>query len=153
MIIIFFPFFLLFSCDKYRVFEENRDLTDKTWKAYQEINYKFQISDTTRTYDMLFNIRNSSNYPNYNIYISYVLMDSIGNKLDSDLKNMILFDPKTGFPNGSSGTGDLFEHQFPIITKFIFPYPGRFSLAIEQKMRYENLPEIYSIGLRVAFAN
>jgi gliding motility-associated lipoprotein GldH len=135
------------------VFEENRDLTDKTWKAYQEINYEFQISDTTRTYDMLFNIRNTSKYPNYNIYISYVLMDSIGNKLESDLRNMTLFDPKTGFPYGSSGTGDLFEHQFPIITNYAFPYPGRFSFSVEQKMRYENLPEIYSIGLRVAFTN
>ena len=140
---------LLSGCADNRIFEENQIIDNNTWKAYQAYSFSFSVLDTTRTYNLLCNIRNTSKYPNYNIYIRYVLMDSAGNKLETELKNFILFDPKSGDPYGKTGLGDLFEHQNPLITDYEFPYSGSYSLSMEQLMRYENLPEINFVGLRV----
>jgi gliding motility-associated lipoprotein GldH len=141
----------LLGCDSDRVFEENIPINENTWKAYQEISFQFTIPDSTATYDIYCNLRNTPKYPNHNIYIRYILKDSIGTKLEGELKNFILFDPKSGAPYGKSGLGDLFDHQNLLLEEYKFPFAGTYSIALEQLMRYENLPEVNSTGIRVEY--
>ena len=82
----------LFGCDTDRIFEENVPINGNTWKAYQEISFQFDIPDSTSSYDIYCNLRTTPKYPNHNIYIRYILKDSIGTKLEGELKNFILFD-------------------------------------------------------------
>jgi len=142
----------LTGCESNRIYEENNTLDNNTWKAYQEITFQFNIPDSSRTYNVYCNLRNTSKYPNHNIYIRFILKDSIGNKLESELKNFELFDPKSGAPYGNSGLGDLFEHQNIILEDYKFPFHGNFSISLEQFMRYENLTEINSTGVRVEYS-
>lgn len=143
--------FSLTGCDSNRIFEENISINQNIWKAYQEFTFQFNIPDSTLSYNVYCNLRNTSKYPNHNIYIRFVLKDSIGTKLESELKNFELFDPKSGTPYGRTGLGDLFDHQNLLLEDFQFPFKGAFSISLEQFMRYENLPEVNSTGIRVEY--
>lgn len=144
---------LLCSCDTSRLYEKNIPIEANTWKAYHAYTFDFRIDNIEQRYNILFNLRNTPRYPNHNIYVRYELTDSVGNKLKTDLKNFLLFDPKTGDPLGDSGLGDLFDHQLPLLDTFSFPYKGNYTVALEQFMRYENLPEVNATGIRVEFAD
>ena len=113
--------------------------------------FSFDIEDTERRYNLLGTFRNASSYPFYNLYFQYTLQDSTGNVLRQELKQVDLFDPKTGEPHGS-GLGDLFDHSFVLEENYEFQNPGTYSLSFEQYMRRDTLPFILSVGARVEFS-
>ncbi len=144
-----FMVFILASCESNRIFEKNTVINNNEWKAYQQFSFEFNIPDSSETYTVYCNLRNTSKYPNNNIYIQYELKDSVGNKIEIELKNFALFDPKSGSAYGKSGLGDLFEHQNILLANYKFPSAGDYTISLEQFMRYENLPEVNSVGIRV----
>ncbi|MEQ8239361.1 MAG: gliding motility lipoprotein GldH [Cyclobacteriaceae bacterium] len=148
----FFYFLLilgLFACDENRLFEDNYALTENYWHVDSAARFSFEVNDPQQPYDIFINIRNSSAYPYYNLYVKYTLEDSLGKEKFSSLENLILFDAKTGEPKGS-GLGDLFDHQFKLMEKYQFPQAGTYSLKYQQFMRIDSLPMVYFVGARVA---
>jgi len=143
---------ILFSCDSSRLFELNVDLENRIWLAEDPKVFDFMVSDVSNKYNIYFNVRNTMDYPHYNIYISFLLTDSLNNILQEDLRNFRLFDPKTGEPHGQSGLGDIFDHQFLLLEDFTFDVPGSKKLKLHQFMRYDSLPDIVSTGVRIEIA-
>ncbi len=144
---------LLSGCDSGRVYEDNIDLQDRIWSTPDIKTFDFHIAHSGLHYNLYLNLRNTSEYPHYNIYIRYTLKDSLRKDLKSDMININLFDPKTGFPNGKSSAGDIFEHRHLLLEKFTFPDSGKYAMSFQQYMRYDSLPEIISVGLRVEKAD
>ena len=93
-------------------------------------------------------MRNGVEFPHGNIYVQYIISDSTNNILDEELRNFQLFHPKSGYPFGN-GSGNLFEHQFDLLIDYDFPYEGKYNISFQQYMRYDSLPEIYSVGIRI----
>jgi gliding motility-associated lipoprotein GldH len=60
-----------------------------------------------------------------------------------------LFDKKTGEPFGDSGLGNIYSHQFLLEPGIRFPTTGNYYVRLNHMMRYDTLPEIRSIGIRV----
>lgn len=139
---------MLFSCDPNRVYEDNANLHNGIWRADSAKFFHFRIDNPNLEYNIYFNVRNGIEFPHSNLYIKYILQDSIGHPLEEELKNVQLFQPKSGYPLGS-GTGDLFEHQFNLLKNYHFSSAGKYYLGVEQFMRYDSLPEIYSVGIRI----
>lgn len=144
--------FTFFGCDQSRLFEENIDFENRIWLANDIKVIHFTVPDIQNNYNIYFNVRNTVNYPHYNLYISYKLKDSLNQILSEDLLNFNLFDPKTGAPNGGSGLGDIFDHQFPLLEEYTFEHPGSKRLELRQFMRYDSLPDIVSTGMRIEIA-
>lgn len=144
-------FFTLVACDSSRVYEDFNDLEEAFWHLDSAQSFSFEIADTTRSYNLLATFRNASSYPFYNLYFQYTLEDSSGLILNQQLKEVELFDPKTGEPFGS-GLGDLFDHSFALEENYQFDSPGEYTLLLEQYMRRDTLPFILSVGARVEFA-
>ena len=144
-------FFTLTACDSSRVYEDYNDLEEAFWHLDSAQSFSFEIIDTTRSYNLLATFRNASSYPFYNLYFQYTLEDSSGLILSQQLKEVELFDPKTGEPFGS-GLGDLFDHSFAVEESYQFDSPGEYTLSFEQYMRRDTLPFILSVGARVEFA-
>ena len=94
-------------------------------------------------------IRNTSDYPWSRFFAALVIRDSTGQRLDSLLTQVVLFDPVTGKPNGESGLGDLYEHDIPVIRSWKPPYDGKFTLSLTQMMRVDSLSGIVSAGVRL----
>ncbi|SNS57701.1 gliding motility-associated lipoprotein GldH [Ekhidna lutea] len=142
---------VLISCDSSRVYEDFNDMEEAFWHLDSIQTFTFQIEDPSQRYHLMANFRNASSYPFYNLYFQYTVKDSLDNILDQKLKQVNLFDPKTGEPYGS-GLGDLFDHSFVLEEDYQFPAEGTYSLSFEQYMRRDTLPFILSVGARVEFA-
>lgn len=141
-------FFILISCDSSRVYEDYDNLEEAFWHMDSVKQFSFEIEDPTLSYNLLATFRNASSYPFYNIYFEYALIDSLDSVLVKQLKEVDLFDPKTGEPYGS-GLGDLFDHSIPVIENYNFEEAGTYSLRLQQSMRSDSLPFILSVGARV----
>ncbi|MDA0194637.1 MAG: gliding motility lipoprotein GldH [Bacteroidetes bacterium] len=140
--------FGVFSCDSSRVYEENAVLETPYWVKGQSLEFQFAIDDKSSNHDLIFNIRNSLSYPFQNIYIQYILSDSLNQEMMAEMKEFYLFDQKTGEPLGD-GLGDLFDNSFPLYEGYSFKNTGRYSIKLEQFMRIDSLPMILSVGIRV----
>ncbi len=149
IVIIFFLLGLLCSCDPDRLYEQNTELEHRYWRADESIAFDFKIVDASQPYNIYYNIRNSLEYPYARLFIQYTLADSSGMQVDKKLNAQFLFDQKTGKPFGHSGIGDIFDHQFLIMEKYTFKYPGKYQLMIEQYNRQDTLMGVLAVGARI----
>ncbi|MGK7397280.1 MAG: gliding motility lipoprotein GldH [Candidatus Cyclobacteriaceae bacterium M3_2C_046] len=139
----------LIACDSNRIYEKNIDFSNRYWHVDSLATFRFQVPDPSREYQVLLTLRNTVAYPFQNIYIKYYLEDSLGNPLTSKLINQQLFNSKTGKPMGS-GLGDIYSHEFPVLEGYDLKLAGLHVLKLEQYMRRDSLPEIVSVGIKVA---
>lgn len=148
----FFFLLLLFGCDSNRVFERYEEFKDKAWKIQEPAEFEFTISDVSKKYNVLYNVRNSLDYPYARLFIEYTLTDSTGAELSKKLLSNYLFDQKTGRPLGRSGLGDVYDHQFLLLQNQSFPNAGVYHMRLEQFNRLDTLTGILAIGVRVETA-
>ncbi len=140
---------MLFSCDSDRLYEQNINLEERCWKVDESMIFDFNIEDSSKPYRIYYNVRNSLEYPYARLFIQYTLSDSTGLQIEKNLNSQFLFDQKTGKPLGQSGIGDVFDHQFLLIEKQVFNYPGKYQLKIEQFNRQDTLRGVLAVGARV----
>jgi gliding motility-associated lipoprotein GldH len=138
----------LASCDKARVFEDNREFKQRFWTVNDEPSFRFVIDDSTSTYNVYYNVRNSLQYDWDRIFVTYTLSDTSGAELSRKLVYHDLFDP-TGRPLGDSGIGDLYDHQFPLLNGFRFPRRGTYTIRLTQFTRQDTLRGVLAVGVRV----
>jgi gliding motility-associated lipoprotein GldH len=138
----------MISCDSARVFEDNQEFPSREWVVTEEPAFEFQIADSSKAYNLYYNLRNSLHYDWDRIYVTYVLTDSSGQELARKLVYNELFDP-TGRPLGESGLGDLYDHQFPILTNYRFSHSGKHTLRLTQFSRQDTLRGIIAVGVRI----
>ena len=150
--LVYFVFILsIFSlpaCDSNRVFEQNIDIQNNNWRIGDTKEFRFEITDTTKTYQVYFNIRNALFYEYYNLYISETLLDPDGQMVHTKLHEMYLMDKKTGEPLGK-GAGDIFDHSVLALKNQQFKKPGTYTLKLTQYMRKNPLPGIMAVGIKV----
>ena len=139
---------VLTGCDTSRVFEDNKDFAKRAWILNDTVNFEFTIDDTTSTYNLLCNIRNSVDYPYSRIFVNYSLEDSTHRVLSTKLVSDYLFDVKTGEPNGNSGLGDIYDHRFPLVQSGKFK-AGKYFVRLQQYMRTDTLHGVLAAGVRV----
>jgi gliding motility-associated lipoprotein GldH len=141
--------FLVIACDDKRIYEKNQDFDSREWVISEKPSFEFFVDDTSSKYNLYFNVRNEVSYPKANLYFTYYIADSTGKEIQKKLRSEYLFDKKTGKPFGSSGLGDIYDHQIPIANQFQFKHPGKYRVSFEQFMRMDTLPGILAVGLRV----
>lgn len=139
---------LLCSCDPNRVYDQNHDLESYVWHKDSVQRFTFEVGDALPPHHVYANLRNAADYPFHNLYYQFTLRDSADEVMRTTLKNIYLFDSKTGAPNGS-GLGDLFDHRQALLESFDFPYSGVYHLELQQYMRRDSLYGIASVGVRV----
>jgi gliding motility-associated lipoprotein GldH len=142
---------LLSSCDDSRVYEKNYDFSERHWTMNERPSFEFR-AEQNQSYNLYCNLRNSVSYPYSRIFINYSLKDSTGVELSRKMISTFLFDEKTGEPLGSSGLGDIYDQQIPLLENFNFSKQGTYTLQFEQFMRTDTLQGILAVGLRVEAA-
>lgn len=152
VVLIFLVACLVCSCDSERLYEKNNDLNDRVWLSSDKPAFEFVVSDTLKTYNLYCNIRNSVDYPYSRIFINYSLQDSTGTSVSRNLISAFLFEEKTGKPLGSSGLGDVYDQQIPILKNYHFKTPGAYSMKFDQFMRTDTLVGVLAVGFRLEVA-
>jgi len=140
---------LFVGCDSKRVFEDNIEFRERNWKITEPVQFEFQIADSTKKYNLLMNIRNSLDYPYARIFVNYDLQKQDSTSLSKKMIAEYLFDQKTGKPFGTSGIGDIYDHQFPILKNYSFEKAGTYKMKLNQFMRMDTIPGILAVGIRV----
>jgi gliding motility-associated lipoprotein GldH len=140
---------LIASCDDSRLYEKNIDFENRMWMINHKPEFEFVIDDTTQKYDVYCNVRNSLDFPFSRLFMRYYLQDSTGKVERQNMLERDLFDRNTGEPQGSSGLGDIYDHQFLLLKKYRFPYRGAYKIRFEQYMRKDTLDGILAVGVRI----
>lgn len=143
--------FIVVSCDSNRVYEKNVDFKDRTWKITEPASFEFQITDTTKKYNLLMDVRNSIEYPYARLFVNFDLKKD-KEIFSKELISFYLFDQKTGKPFGTSGIGDIYDHQFSILKNKAFK-KGTYQVTFQQFMRQDTIPGILAVGLRIETVN
>ncbi len=139
------------ACDENRIYEKFVKMSEY-WHQDEVISFEFEIENDSLPYDLIAQFKQDIDFPNYNFYFSYQLIDESDSVLEENLEETLFFEPKTGEPLGS-GIGDTFDHEHVLKDNFRFPGPGTYEVTFRQFMRVDSIPHILRVGLRVENAS
>jgi gliding motility-associated lipoprotein GldH len=133
--------FLFISCAGDRLFEEYEGLKSGTWHVSDTVS--FEVSKISVPNKTLVGIKYTKDYEFRNLYLRYILKDSLGQTVETKLLDIPLFESKSGKPLGN-GFGSTFTRYdtLPLGTSYS-------SIHLIQYMRMEELSGIETVGVKV----
>ena len=140
--------FLFISCNDHLVYTAYEDIPDGMWYVDNTPTFKVEIKDTVQKYNVYYLVRNSLQYPYYNLYISKKIKAPDGKQISNMLDELFITNETTGKPYGK-GLGDLFDHKILILKNYTFQQEGVYEFKFTQFMRQNPLPFILSMGVSV----
>lgn len=136
------------GCDENVVYKAHEDIDDGLWYIKNKPTFKVEITDTLATYNMYYLLRNTLQYPYYNLYLTRNFKGPDQKVISNTLEEVYLSDETTGKPYGH-GLGDLFDHKIPFLKNYRFKRSGVYSFTLSQSMRQNPLPFVMSVGISV----
>jgi gliding motility-associated lipoprotein GldH len=136
----------LSSCDKSRIFEENKELEKFSWTSNNRLLFEFDVKDQSQTCNMYINIRNNSSYPYSNLFLFLDTRYPDG-KVSRDTLECLLADEQGNWLG--KGSGDVIDNQIPFKRNFRFKQKGRYKFFMEQAMRVSPLEGVIAAGIRI----
>lgn len=151
-------YFLLFllplefyvACLPSNIFEKNISMNRNRWEQNYIPSFTFNITDTVADYLIYFNIRHTDAYPYSNIWLK-VKTKMPGTTIFTETNTEIPLAQTDGKWLGR-GMNEIWEQQMPMTNNgshVHFSKPGTYTIALQQIMRMEALPEIMSVGIRL----
>ena len=137
----------LTGCDKNVVYKAYEDIDDGQWFIKNTPSFKVEITDSTQLYNVFYIVRNTLQYPYYNLYLTRKIT-APDSSVTTNLEEVFLSNETTGKPFGK-GLGDLFDHKIPFLRNHKFPQNGTYTFTLSQSMRQNPLPFIMGIGISV----
>lgn len=134
------------ACNSDRVFEEYQGMPDLHWKVEDTVSFEVEALDPEASLPLL-GIRYNDTYGFHNLYIRYLLADSLGNTLVDSLINIHLFDSKSGRPLGE-GFGNV-HTLYDTLPSTLVPGDQKLRFQFIQYMRVEELEGIEAVGLKI----
>ncbi len=146
LFILLFTILILSSCDPDRVYEKNIKIPDAIWQRDNIVRFELVVEDTISSHNLYVNVRNSNLYPVSNLYL-YITTTAPSGHAIKDTVEVILADSRGKWLG--SGLGDIWDLQQLYKDNVRFAQSGKYSFEFEQAMRYDKLPFILDVGLRV----
>jgi gliding motility-associated lipoprotein GldH len=121
-----------------------RHVVDKSWSATTEYSFTFDITDTSRSYNIAALLRTTDLYPADSITILYRMQHV--NNVFADTIAICLKDESGKW----KGRGiSLFQTETFVLTDYFFPDTGTYSVGIRQLTQISELNGVDEVGLRV----
>ncbi len=146
LFILLFTILILSSCDPDRVYEKNIKIPDAIWQRDNIVRFELVVEDTISSHNLYVNVRNSNLYPVSNLYL-YITTTAPSGHAIKDTVEVTLADSRGKWLG--SGLGDIWDLQQLYKDNVRFAQSGKDSFEFEQAMRYDKLPFILDVGLRV----
>ena len=135
------------SCNSDRVFEEYTGMPELHWKVADTVSFDVRTMAPDVAQPLL-GIRYNDTYPFHNLYVRYLLNDTLGNTLMDSLLNIPLFDARSGKPLGK-GFGNVYT-RYDSLPQVMLPADVPVSVRFVQYMREEELEGIEAVGLKIS---
>jgi gliding motility-associated lipoprotein GldH len=139
----------LSSCEKNIVFDQFYHVEDVGWHWNDTAQFSFDLEDTSAVYDILIQVRHTTEYPMSNLYMFVDIAGPSGQSI-KDTIQYILAEPDGKWVG--KGVGSIRELAYLYKRNTMFPEPGMYTISIEQAMRVSELP-VRDIGVRIETAN
>lgn len=137
------------SCDPKMEFDKFLEIPENSWKWDQEIQFPVNLTDTGSIYNILIQLRHTTEYPLSNLYMFVDVKGPSGREM-KDTINFTLSEN-----NGKwigKGVGNIREIAYLYKRNTKFPEAGEYLFSIEQAMRLPEVP-VAEIGLRIERIN
>jgi len=136
---------LLVSCST-NYYEKSYEIKDKVWNHENLFQFKVDITDNTKPYNLFINIKNSTDFIHSNIFLfvnvmypdNTVFKDTVEGEL-ADYRGQWL----------GKGNSNFRSNKFLYKRNIKFPNEGTYVFVIQHAMREEDLYGILNIGLEV----
>jgi len=133
------------GCMSNNLVDTNEHVAENSWTYAKMTKVEFEIKQADQPYQVYFKLRHTADYRYSNLF---VLMHLKGNGTDKTTRYQFKLAKGDGEWLGK-GSGDLYTHEFPLLTNHRFAKPGKYMLEIEQNMRDNPLLGISDIGLTI----
>jgi gliding motility-associated lipoprotein GldH len=143
---ILFLVFILASCDRNGVYEENIKTPNSTWGENDIARFSVPITDTLSNLNIYINVRNTTDYPNCNLFL-FITTTSPSGATQLDTVECFLADEQGKWLG--RGFGYLLDNRIPYKRNIRFPLKGDYKFEIKQAMRTDDLKGISSVGIRI----
>ena len=140
----FFLFFM--GCGENYVYDEMHEIEKRAWNYEDTLDYTFEITDTTKIYNLLLEIDHTKDYAYQNCYFKIYTKFPSGERVDQLLS--VDFADKIGQWHGDCGSNsctilvDLQKGAF-------FNALGKHTITLEQYMRKNPLEGIHSLAIKL----
>jgi gliding motility-associated lipoprotein GldH len=138
--------FFLVSCGQIEVFEKNTPIPDYKWATGFAATGKFEIKDTSSSYNIYIVLRHTDRYDFNNIWMNVGLQPP-GDSLFFQKVDLNLGSDANGWEG--TGTNDIWEVRKPLALNKRFIKKGEYQFKILHIMRVDPLPNVMSVGMRV----
>ena len=104
------------------------------------------ISDTVSAHNIYINVRNAGGYQFSNLFIFFTTTTPSG-KMEKDTVELTLADASGKWLG--DGLGDIWDNRILFKNSFRFPEKGRYTFLLEQGMRFDVIPQLMDVGIRI----
>jgi len=136
----------LYSCNTGTIFSENRLIKNEKWNSKDTLKFIFQVEDTLSAYELLVNIRNTTDYKYSNFFLFIHILFPDQKRADDTLECMLTDDMGKWL---GKGHGKIKDNRILYRKNILFPRKGMYKVLIVHGMREENLRGISDIGFMV----
>ncbi|GGX29926.1 gliding motility lipoprotein GldH [Aquimarina muelleri] len=150
--LILFIVITLTSCDDKQVFDDYQNVSD-AWGMNEKISFTLPELDTTKTYNLFINIRNTNDYKYSNLFLISKMQFPNGKVVTDTLEY------RFATPDGQwlgTGFSDLKENKLWYKEKVKFEEKGNYIITLQHAMRkngevdgVSSLEGITDVGFRI----
>lgn len=143
---LFLTTFLFFSCGQNYLFEQTHHIENGEWKYENTFDYTFDITDTTKIYNLLLEVEHTVEYAFQNCYFKIYTQFPSGEKTDQ-LLSIDLADGIGRWQGNCSSTSCTV--LLDIQKRAFFNALGTHTITLEQYMRKNPLKGIESLSIKL----
>ncbi len=143
-----FAFFItfLFACGNDYFFEKTIKIPDASWSYENVLPFEFEVTDTTKAYQILLEVEHAGDFGFQNCYIQITTKFPNGEEKKQPVSLELA--AQSGIWTGKCSGNDC-TIEIPLQAKARFKQPGKHSIIVEQFMRVDPLPGIKAISLKI----
>lgn len=139
---------LICSCDQGFKFSKTHGLKGSIWNKDSALVFSFTLKEKMSPSDFLYQVQFDPAYPYENICLDYSISNSKGTVLTTSRDNLFLFEPRTGKPLGVGTKQRIYVDAY-FLKGVSLKDTGRYSIAVKQYMRNDDLKGIQALGIRI----
>jgi gliding motility-associated lipoprotein GldH len=136
---------ILSSCDPDMVYDKYQKTEKGEWSWADKKIFKVQIADSLRTYNILINIRHTTNYPKSNLFV-FVTTTAPNRQFIRDTVEIKIANDRGKWLGNGFGDIKLISRIYRKGVRF--KNSGEYTFSIEQRMRLPEIP-VTDVGLRI----
>ncbi len=137
---------LVLGCGPNYIFEEDKTISGNAWTYADSLSFDFNITDTTKVYNLYIELEHSTEYKFQNLYVKVKTKFPDGKKLDQPLSLELA--NKFGQWLGDCES-EKCEIIVPIQEQVYFQQQGDYRIILEQFMREDPMPGLNKFGLKI----